>query len=93
MKNYCVACHQADGYSLPQLVLETSSANPSHYSQIYPTCKRDVILIDINMACRVIGKTRKTIHTWIKKGLITTVRLADGRQLIIYSSLFLPKQE
>jgi hypothetical protein len=93
MKNYRMACHQADGHSLPQLVLETSSATHSNYSQICPTCNRDVILIDINMACQIIGKTRKTIYTWIKKGLITTVYLADSRQLIIYSSLFLPKQE
>jgi len=36
----------------------------------------------------VVNVSRKTIYLWIEKGLVSTVRIAGGRQLVCFSSLF-----
>ncbi len=93
MKNYCELCHQADDHVPPQLVIGTPSAIYPDCSQTCSACSRKIILIDIKIACQITRKSRKTMYAWIKKGLVTTLLLADMRQLVVYSSLFLPKPE
>jgi len=93
MKNYCKLCHQADDFKSPQLAAGASNKTASAYPTICQACRREIFLIDISQACRIAGTSRKTIHNWINKGLITTVRFANGRQLVVYSSLFLPETD
>jgi hypothetical protein len=89
MKSHCAWCHQADDFVPPGLV---PTLIPRHYATC-PIYHRQVTLIDVPSACAVVKKSRKTIYQWIKTGRIKTVRLADGRCLICYSSLFLPPDE
>ena len=89
MKDYCTWCHQADGISYPAL----ASTFASSRSILCALCSRAIVLIDVRHACEIVGKSRKTIYQWIHTERVKTVRVAGGRQLICYSSLFLPPVE
>lgn len=93
MKNYCKLCHQVDDFEFPRLAARSSSEADAIYPTICRSCGREIFLIDITLAGRIAGITRKTIYNWINKGLITTVRFANNRQMIVYSSLFLPETD
>ena len=86
MENYCEWCHQADGISYPSL----ADPQPSSRAVFCAFCARAIMLISIRHACEVVQKSRKTIYQWIETGRAKYIRLADGRRLICYSSLFLP---
>jgi hypothetical protein len=51
------------------------------------------MLVDINTACQLMMKCRKTISQWIQDGWVQTVRGANDQHLICYSSLFRPEEE
>jgi hypothetical protein len=93
MKHYCYSCHQTDDFGFPQLAVGALSDADAIYPTICRSCRREIFLIDITTACRIAGVTRKTMHSWINRRLITTVRLANNRQTVVYSSLFLPETE
>lgn len=91
MKNYCLWCHQADSHPVPPL---TSQSVPAPNVSINcPDCLRPIVLIDVSAACSLARKSRKTIYEWIHTGRLRTLRLADDRNLIVYSSLFRPPAE
>ena len=91
MKNYCLWCHQADNHQVPPLT--SRSAPVPDLSLNCPDCQRPISLIDISAACALARKSRKTIYDWIHTGRLRTLRLADDRNLIVYSSLFRPPAE
>jgi hypothetical protein len=93
MKNYCHWCRQGDGNQSPGLLPDLAHACHSIRALACAFCHRQIVLIDIRTACTVLQKSRKTRHQWIKQGRIHTVRAADGRHLICFSSLFLPPVE
>src|SRR6266566_2281151 len=85
MENYCEWCHQGDGsVALPAVPsLQNAMRSPR-----CPKCERVIALISITTASQVVNVSRKTIYLWIEKGLVSTVRIAGGRQLVCFSSLF-----
>ena len=87
MNSYCSWCHQTeDCLQIPGKPLMHNSAKyPS-----CPQCSREIKLITIRRACEVVSKSKKTIHEWVNKGLVSTVRSASGTPLICLSSLFVP---
>jgi hypothetical protein len=89
MNDFCSWCHQTDDFSYPSLAPAMKS--PKYFT--CPTCNRKIALIDIRNACEVVSKSRKTIYQWVSTGLISTVRGANGRLYICYSSLFLPPEQ
>lgn len=90
INNYCAYCCQSDDYKIPGL-----ANDPLHLPQSLRCtyCKRAILLVDVERASSVAQKSRKTIYEWIRLGRVKTVRLADGRPLIYYSSIFPPPQE
>ena len=48
------------------------------------------MFIDMEKAAAIAQKHPKTIREWIRKGRVKFLRLADGRYLICYTSLFRP---
>jgi len=85
----CPRCHQSDDHPIFELPKNRVARQPI----VFPTCKREVILITIALAARVLGKSRQTIYDWKDEGVIDYLLDAKGRPLIIYSSLFLPLDE
>lgn len=53
-----------------------------------PQCRRTIRLVSIELAHSTVDVSRRTMYIWIEKGLVRTVRLASGRSLICFSSLF-----
>ena len=87
MEKYCSWCHQSNR------LLSQPSVQNTPKSPICPLCHRTVTLITIRRACDLVSKSKKTIYTWIDKGLVTVVRSASGGPLICLSSLFIPTSE
>jgi excisionase family DNA binding protein len=78
--NDCDWCHQsADGVPLPH-----DSLLPLRC----PNCQRQIVLVGIQRAAKVVGVSKKTIYNWIERGCVTVTQTAGGRQLICFSSLF-----
>jgi hypothetical protein len=53
-----------------------------------PECRREITLITIRRACEIVCKSRQTIYRWIRQELVSTLRSANGQQLVCLSSLF-----
>jgi excisionase family DNA binding protein len=85
MRNYCGWCHQADE---PLLLPGNPPVRNSPNSLACPQCRREIALIQIHQACKIVGVSRKTMYQWIDKGQVSAVRSASGRLLICFSSLF-----
>ena len=85
METYCEWCHQGD-HSVP--LPAVPSLQNALKSPRCPKCQRGIALISITTASQVVNVSRKTIYLWIEKGLVSTVRIAGGRQLVCFSSLF-----
>lgn len=87
LENYCLSCQQSDDHQYPPLA-------DSHLSDALPRlcdkCHRPILFIDVKQAAALVRKHPKTIHEWIRKGRVKFLRLADGRHLICYTSLFRP---
>jgi|SRR5436190_9036989 len=84
METYCEWCHQGDHSVIPAV---PSLQNALKFPRC-PKCQRGIALISITTASQVVNVSRKTIYLWIEKGLVSTVRIAGGRQLVCFSSLF-----
>jgi hypothetical protein len=89
MTDYCSWCHQTDdgGQPADQPAMHNALAYPN-----CPKCSRLIKLITIRKACEVVSKSKKTIHEWMNKGLVSSMRSASGTPLICYSSLFVPQE-
>jgi hypothetical protein len=83
---YCGWCHQGVR-ALPSISL------PNLRRMQCPTCERMIALVSIDVACRALGVSRKTIYKWIEKEWVRTVQVASGRMLLCFSSLFSPPHE
>ena len=90
MENYCGWCHQTDD---PLLLPGKRIVLALQKSFACPQCHREIALISLRKAAEIAGVSRKTIYQWINKGLVSTVRIANGRLLICFSSLFKPSSE
>jgi hypothetical protein len=88
MKNYCRWCQQGSGHPYPALSDHTVSISSSNFA--CPDCGREIVLIDVTTACKLVRKSRKTIYKWIHTGRVRTMPTHDGRHLICYTSLFRP---
>ena len=85
MDNYCTWCHQSNqSFAKP----ETPELQDAVRCPKCPRSHRRISLVGITNAAKVMNVSRKTIYQWIEKGLVTTCRIASGRQVICYSSLF-----
>jgi hypothetical protein len=89
MKDYCNHCSQWSGSQYPRLQSNGLGGRPARLL-FCPDCNRAIDLVDISTAASIVNKSQKTIYDWIKKGAIQTVALADGRRMVIYSTLFRP---
>jgi hypothetical protein len=85
MKSYCTWCHQSDESDATP---ETPQSPDPVRCPKCPRCHRNILLVGITSAAKVMSVSRKTIYRWIEKGLVTTCLTASGRQLVCYSSLF-----
>jgi hypothetical protein len=86
MANYCEWCRQRDGILYPGL----KSNQYARRNATCPQCSREIQLIDITSAALLVCKSRQTIYQWIQRRWMRTVRTSQGRQMICYSTLFLP---
>ena len=86
MTDSCWFCHQCKGALFPQLPESIGAKRPFKC----PKCSRDIILINLATARDCVQRSRRTIYDWIETGRISTLRVAGGSRLIVYSSLFLP---
>jgi hypothetical protein len=89
MANYCDWCRQGDGILYPGLW----SSQYSRRSATCPQCSREIQLIDISSAARLVCKSRQTIYQWIQRRWTRTLRTAQGRKMICYTTLFLPPRD
>jgi len=87
LENYCLSCHQADDFRYPPLA---DSQLPNALVMLCEKCRRPIMFIDVEKAAAITQKHPKTIREWIRQGRVKSLRLADGRYLICYSSLFRP---
>ena len=85
MKNYCDWCHQADDYTPP---LKATLAVIK--TMCCATCERQIVLLPLVQAAKVMCVCRPTMREWINKQRVNIVRTATGRALICYSSMFRP---
>jgi len=87
LKNYCLSCQQADDFQYPSLA-------DSQLSDVVimscEECRRPITFIDVETSAAIAQKHPKTIREWIRRGRVKFLRLADGRYLICYTSLFRP---
>lgn len=89
MKNYCTRCHQADDYMPPEI----SNRVRARQTLVCPSCRREVVLVSIPLAAKIVSRSRKTIYDWMEKGRISFELDAANRRLIWYSSLFHPSSD
>jgi len=87
LNNYCRSCQQADGLEYPPLA---DSKPDDTQSMLCEECRRPILFINVERAATITRKHPKTIREWIRRGRVKTVRLADNRYLICYTSLFRP---
>lgn len=88
MKKYCPWCCQSDDYQGPRLA--DGPPENAIQSLLCLCCNRPILLVDVNFAAFITKKSPKTIYEWIKLDKAKTMRLADNRVMICFSSLFLP---
>ena len=77
----CLWCHQGD-QPLPEVQLRKPEVTQC------PICHRSIALVTIEIACRAIQVSRKTLYKWIDKGMVQRVKAANGRSRLCFSSLF-----
>jgi hypothetical protein len=87
---YCLWCHQAADPARDSGIQPVGLPKPSGRC---PRCQRGINLVTINTACASVGVTRKTMYHWIEKGIVKTIRISAGRQLICFSTLFAPNED
>ena len=87
---YCLWCHQTSNLTSDWEIQPAGLPKPSG---MCPRCQRGINLVTINSACASVGVTRKTMYHWIEKGIVRTIRTSAGRQLICFSTLFVPNEE
>jgi helix-turn-helix protein len=85
VSDHCPQCHQSDDQATFELPKEKISRQPF----ICPSCHRKIVVVNVSLAAKIVGKSRQTIYNWIRQGRISYIRDAAGHPLIIYSSLFL----
>jgi uncharacterized protein YbaR (Trm112 family) len=85
MMEYCSWCHQS--LESHRVTGQTTLLTPTK-PLACPECRREITLITIRRACEIVCKSRQTIYRWIRQELVSTLRSANGQQLICLSSLF-----
>jgi len=87
--DYCKWCHQTAG---PQTSSGQAAAIGKTKAVTCPQCHSPIKLITISDACEIVSKCRQTLYRWIENGQVSTMRSANGQQLVCLSSLFIPDE-